>query len=101
MTRASLRYTMNHRDLLGLFRSSHRACSVKKVFLKFRKFHRKTPVLESLLITLQVFRPASLLKRYSNTDISYEISEIFKNTYFEEHLRKAASVCFTSKYYKK
>ena len=98
MTRASLRYTMNHRDVLGLFRSSHRACSVKKVFLKF---HRKTPVLESLLITLQVFRPASLLKRYSNTDISYEISEIFKNTYFEEHLRKAASVYFTSKYYKK
>ena len=25
---------MNHRDLLGLFRSSHRRCSVKKGFLK-------------------------------------------------------------------
>ena len=24
-----------------------RRCSVKKVFLKFKKFHRKTPVLES------------------------------------------------------
>ena len=34
MTRASLRHTMNHRDLLGLLRSSHRRCSVKKVFLK-------------------------------------------------------------------
>ena len=31
--------------------------------------------------------------------LSYEICEIFKNTYFEEHLQKAASVCFTSKYY--
>ena len=31
---------------------------------------------------------------------SYEICEIFKNTYFEEHLRKAA-ICFTSKYYNK
>ena len=33
--------------------------------------------------------------------LSHEICEIFKNTYFEEHLRKIASVCFTSKYYNK
>ena len=33
--------------------------------------------------------------------LSYEICEIFKNTYFEEHLRKTASICFTSKYYNK
>ena len=26
-----------------------------------------------------------------------EICEIFKNTYFEEHLQKIASICFTSK----
>ena len=32
---------------------------------------------------------------------SYEISEIFKNIYFEEHLPKTASTCFTSKYYNK
>ena len=31
--------------------------------------------------------------------LSYEICEIFKNIYFEEHLRKTASICFTSKYY--
>ena len=31
---------------------------------------------------------------------SYEISEIFKNAYFEEQLRKTAAICFTSKYYK-
>ena len=31
--------------------------------------------------------------------LSYEICEIFKNIYFEEHLRKAASICFISKYY--
>ena len=29
-------------------------CSVKKVFLKFRKIHRKTPVRVSFLIKLQV-----------------------------------------------
>ena len=32
---------------------------------------------------------------------SYEICEILKNTYFEEHLRKTTSICFTSKYYNK
>ena len=30
---------------------------------------------------------------------SYEICEISKNTYFEEHVRKIASICSTSKYY--
>ena len=30
---------------------------------------------------------------------SYEICEIFKNIYFEEHLRRTASIYFTSKYY--
>ena len=32
---------------------------------------------------------------------SYEICEIFKNTYFKEQLRKTASISFTSKYYNK
>ena len=31
----------------------------------------------------------------------YEIYQIFKNTYFEVHLRKTASICFISKYYNK
>ena len=31
--------------------------------------------------------------------LSYEISEIFKNAYFEEHLQKTTSIYFTSKYY--
>ena len=30
---------------------------------------------------------------------SYETCEILKNTYFEKHLQKTASVYFTSKYY--
>ena len=32
------------------------------------------------------------IKRDSNTDVFCEYSEISKNTYFEEHLRTAASV---------
>ena len=33
----------------------------------------------------------TLLKRDSNTILSCEICEIFKNVYFEEHLRTTAS----------
>ena len=44
------------------------------------------------LIKLQVFRPATLLKRDSDTGISCEICEIFKNVFFEEHLWTTASV---------
>ena len=43
-----------------ILRSSHCKCSIKKVFLKFYKIHKKTPALESLF--QQRFRPqASLL----------------------------------------
>ena len=65
MTRASLRHTMNHRDLLGLFKSSYRRCSVKKgVFKNFANFTGKHLCWSLFLITLQVFRPAPLLERY-------------------------------------
>ena len=52
----------------------------------------KTPVLESLfnkIAVLQacIFGPATLLKRDSNTDVSFENWETFGNTYFEEHLK--------------
>ena len=36
-----------------------RRCSVKKVFLEFRKTHRKTPVTETLLIKLHLRTTAS------------------------------------------
>ena len=61
---------------------NHWRCSTKKVLLKFRKFHWKTHMLESLLIKFQTVRPATLLKRDS-----CEIWKILKNKYFEEHLR--------------
>ena len=57
------------------YRSSHRRkwCSEK-----FRKFYKKTPVLESL------FNEAEKID--SNIGFSCEICKIFKNIYFEEHL---------------
>ena len=41
---------------LTQFRTSQRRCPAKKVFLKFRKSHKKTPALESFLIKLQALR---------------------------------------------
>ena len=39
------------------------------------------------LIKLQVFRPATFLKRDSNTGVSCGYCEIFKNSFFRENLR--------------
>ena len=53
-----------------IYRSSHQRCSIKKVFLKILQLYRKTPVLELI----------------------FNFIKLFKNTYFEEHLRTAAFV---------
>ena len=44
-----------------------------------------------LLIQLQVFKPANLLKKTPTQVFSCEYCKIFKNPSFEEHLRTAAS----------
>ena len=51
----------------------------KKVFLKFRKLHGKTSVLESFLIKLLNTRDSTQL-------LSYEVCETLKSIYFEGHL---------------
>ena len=43
------------------------------------------------LIKLQAFRLVTLLKRDPTQVLSYEYCEIFKSTYFQEHLRATAS----------
>ena len=56
-----------------------------------------TSVLESLFNKAADLRTATLLKTDSNTGVSVfscKYCEIFKNTYFEEHLRTAASRLF-------
>ena len=61
------------------FRTSYQRCSIKKVFLK-----------------ILVFRPATLFKKKTPIQVfSCEYWEIFKNTYFEEHLRTAASEVYS------
>ena len=44
-------------------------CSVEKGFIKFRKIHRKTPMPESLLYQSCGVRPATLLKKDSDTGV--------------------------------
>ena len=48
--------------------------------------HRETPVLESHFSAVADLRPATLLKRESNTVVFCEYCEIFKKASFIEHL---------------
>ena len=64
-------------------RSSHRRCSVEKGIFK----NLQNLLKFAKIVGVQTFRHATLLKRDFNTDVSLEICEIFKNNYFEEHLR--------------
>ena len=70
------------------YRSSHWRCSVKKkCSQKFKNIHRKTPVLESLLVA-----PATLLKKQTLAQMfSRQFCTIFKNIFFTEPLQKNAS----------
>ena len=49
-------------------------------------------MLESLFDKIADLMPAILLKETTTHVFSYEFSEIFKNTFFTEHLRATASV---------
>ena len=69
----------------------NRKCSTRRLFLKISQYSLEN----TFLIKMQVFRPLALLKRDSNTGVFCEHWEIFKSTYFEVHLRTAASESFT------
>ena len=62
---------------ISIYGSSHRSCSVKMVFLKFRKFYRKTPVLESLFIKKRLQHRCFLVKfaKFLRTPILKNICE--------------------------
>ena len=56
---------------------------------KFRNIQRKVYLYSGLFsIKLQTFRTATLLKRDSSTGDSYEYCEIYKNSFFIEHLHR-------------
>ena len=47
-------------------------------------------MLEPFFNKVAGFQPASFLKRDSNTSVSCEVWEAFKNTFFEERLQTTA-----------
>ena len=61
--------------------------SVKKLLLKLRRIHRKMPVTGSLFNKVAGLQICNFIKRDSNTGVLLWFCNIFKNTYFEEHLR--------------
>ena len=73
--------------MIKSYRSSHRMCSIKKVFLKFLK----SP--ESLFKL--IFRPqvCNFIKKKTLLAQAFSCAfcEIFKNTFFTEHLRTTAA----------
>ena len=64
----------------------------KRCSEKFPKFYIKTSVLESFFSIFAGLKSCNFVKnRLQHTFFSCEIWEIFKNTCFEEHLRRTAS----------
>ena len=70
---------------VGIQKQAMEVFCEKNCSKNFCNFHRKT-VLHCSLSLLKTWRPATLLKRNSNTGYC-EICEIFRNICFEEHLR--------------
>ena len=67
--------------------SSHQKCSIEKAVLKnVAKFTRKNLCWSLLLIDLLASKPATFLRRDSNTSVFLWILQSFKNTYFDENL---------------
>ena len=75
-----------------VFRSSHRRCSLKKVFLEIsQNSQENTYARVSFLINLPY--PCNFIKKGTLTQVfSCEFYEISKNSFFIEHLRMNASV---------
>ena len=64
----------------------------KRCSLKFRKFHRKTPVPESFFDKVTALRPATSLKKKALAQaFSCEFCEISKSNFLIEHLCTTAS----------
>ena len=75
------------------FISSHRRCSVIKVFLKISLILQETPVLESLFNKVAGLQACNFIKkRLQHRYFPVKIAKFFKKTFFEEYLRKTASV---------
>ena len=67
-------------------------CSViEKAFLKILQILQKNTCVEPLLNKVVSLQAYNFLKETPTDVFSCEICDIFKNTYFEKHLRRTAS----------
>ena len=58
------------------------------IFLKFRNIHSEISVLESLLNKVAELQACNVIKKTTPTQVfSCEYCEVFKNSFFIEHLR--------------
>ena len=74
-------------------RSSHQRCSIKKVFSKISQDSQKNTFARIYFVIDLNFQLCSFIKEETLSQVlSCEISEIFNNTFFTEHLRATASV---------
>ena len=61
--------------------------SMKKLLFNISQYSHENNVWVSLLIKMQTFRPATLLKEDAKQLLSWQYwGKIFRNSYFEEHL---------------
>ena len=73
-----------------LYKSSHRRCSIKKVFLKISQNSQENTC--SRVFFLIKLRASNFIKKETLAQVlSCEFCEIFKNIFFREHLRVTAS----------
>ena len=92
LSRGDYNYTIS--EMTGVGKSTviseavAQRCSVKKVFLKFRKIHRKTPVPEPLFNKVAGLRPATLLKkRLWHRCFPVNFAKFLRTPFLTEHLR--------------
>ena len=82
---------MNSRQIL-MYRCIHQMCSIKKGLLKISQNSQE---ISCAKVSVFFFCFNFIEKETLALMFSCGFCEIFKNTYFEEHLRMAASVCIS------
>ena len=84
-------FSANFTQYYGKAEAVARRGSVKRVFLKISQNSQEYTCVWVFFNKVTCLRPTTLLKKETPTKLfSGEFSELFKNTYFVEHLRTAA-----------
>ena len=80
-------------NLLNWQKQPPEALYKKSCSQKFRNFHRKTPAVKSLFHKVADLQACNFLKKRLQHSC-FPVTKFLQNTYFEEHLRTAATELF-------